>query len=128
MTDVETIHACRKYALGLLHTIDHYPYHNIHHTLAVYERVGYLCRVEGISEMVTTDLLIAALFHDVGFVSEYSENESIGAAMACEYLATLGYDPDRIADVERYIMATCPGMLTQDIGEEIMQDADLDNF
>ena len=128
MIDRQTIDACKDYALELIQTVNHYPYHNIAHTLEVFDRVGYLCGAEKISDMDTTDLLIAALFHDTGFTSQYASNEPIGASIACEYLAMTGYDPDRIETIEHYILATTIGAVPQNIGEGIIQDSDLDNL
>lgn len=125
----------RTHILGLLGQVDHYPYHNIDHTLGVYMRTLYLCICEWITEEDTQDLLLAALFHDTGFTQTYKNNEAIGALIAREWLLTRGWHPERINTVERLILATkFPEGEHQlfhapsDALEMIIQDADMDNL
>jgi len=42
MDEQKIINNVLRYILNLLEPINHYPYHNINHTLDVYTRVGYL--------------------------------------------------------------------------------------
>lgn len=128
MTDKEVLAKARTYALSLVDQVDHYPYHNVGHTLDVYARTAYLADMEGVSEEEKTDLLIAAVFHDVGFASAYPQNEVIGADIAENFLRNLGYPEERVVRVRRIILATV--IFTQPGGllEEIIQDADLDNL
>ena len=53
-----------RYVLDMLDEVNHYPYHNINHTLDVYSRCDYLADKEFIYLEDKTDLLLAALFHD----------------------------------------------------------------
>lgn len=46
MDDQKTINNVLRYILDLLEPINHYPYHNINHTLDVYARVGHLADKE----------------------------------------------------------------------------------
>ncbi|MDD5197918.1 MAG: HD domain-containing protein [Candidatus Gracilibacteria bacterium] len=128
MTEQKTINNTLRYILDLLDPINHYPYHNINHTLDVYARVGYLTDKEGIFGEDKTDLLLAALFHDAGFTVQYMNNETVGAQIARTYLERIGYKETRIQKIERLILATVLFSETHDILEEIIQDADLDNL
>jgi HD superfamily phosphodiesterase len=128
MGEQKIINNVLHYIIDILEPINHYPYHNINHTLDVYARVGYLADKEGISNKDRTDLLIAALFHDTGFTIQYTNNERIGVDIARKYLEEISYEESRIQKIERLILATILFSETHDILEEIIQDADLDNL
>lgn len=128
MDEQKIINSALRYVLDLLDPINHYPYHNINHTLDVYARVWYLCDKENIVGEDKTDLLLAALFHDTGFTRQYANNESISADIARCYLKNINFAPERIRKVERLIGATVLFSEAHDTPEGIMQDADLDNL
>ena len=75
MDEQKIINNVLRFVLDLLESVNHYPYHNINHTLDVYARVGYLTDKEGVHSEDRVDLLIAALFHDTGFTIQYKDNE-----------------------------------------------------
>ncbi|MDP2103634.1 MAG: HD domain-containing protein [Candidatus Gracilibacteria bacterium] len=128
MDEQKIINSALRYVLDLLDPINHYPYHNINHTLDVYTRVGYLCDKEGVRLEDKTDLLLAALFHDTGFTRRYTANEGIGAEIAKKYLENINYPVKRIQKIERLIVATVLFSEVHDLLEGIIQDADLDNL
>ncbi|NDK19387.1 HD domain-containing protein [Candidatus Gracilibacteria bacterium] len=128
MDEQKIINNVLRYILNLLEPINHYPYHNINHTLDVYTRVGYLTDKEGIHGEDKTDLLIAALFHDTGFTVQYTNNERIGMQIARKYLENIQYEESRIQKIERLIFATVLFSEAHDILEGIIQDSDLDNL
>lgn len=128
MGEQKIINSALRYVLDLLDPINHYPYHNINHTLDVYARVWYLSDKEGVSPEDKTDLLLAALFHDTGFTRQYADNEKIGAEIASRYLENINYPLVRIQKIERLIRATILFSEARDLLEGIMQDADLDNL
>jgi predicted metal-dependent HD superfamily phosphohydrolase len=128
MTDRELLAKARSHALGLLERVDHYPYHNVGHTLDVYARTAYLADCEGIGTEEKTDLLVAALFHDTGFTAAYPQNEPLGADLAEAFLRAEGISAERIVRVRRIILATIVFSTPGDLLEKIIQDADLDNL
>ncbi len=128
MTDQAILSRARLHALRLLDKVDHYPYHNVEHTLGVYSRSAYLADMEGITGEAKTDLLIAAIFHDTGFTSVYPKNETVGAKLAEDFLREQEFPEERIARVRRIILATIVFSTPSDILEQIIQDADLDNL
>ena len=104
-------------------------YHSIQHTsadvLPAVERLAVLAGVNG------DDLLLlrtAALYHDMGYIEKYANNEPIGVRMARETLPDFGYSPDQIATIEQMIMATQMPQAPQNFLEELMCDADLDSL
>jgi predicted metal-dependent HD superfamily phosphohydrolase len=127
-SEEQLIEEAMEHVQSMLKTVDHYPYHNSHHTLDVFRRVKYLCEQENIENDKKNDLLMAAIFHDTGFTQQYFKNEEIGVQIAHAYLAHIRWPKERIERVSRLIMATIPFSETTDILEEIIQDADLDNL
>ena len=128
MNEQKIINWALRHVLDLLEKVNHYPYHNINHTLDVYARVWYLCDKEYIYLEEKTDLLLAALFHDTGFVESYTENEVIWARIAREYLEKINFREDRIKSIENIILATIVFSVANNKSEEIIQDADFDNL
>lgn len=122
------INKALHFVIDLLDAINHYQYHNINHTLDVYTRVGYLCDKEYVNEEDKNDALMAALFHDTGFVEQYYKNEQIGVRIAREYLQKISWPENRIQKIEGLIMATVLFSEPKNKLEQIMQDADLDNL
>ncbi len=101
-------------------------YHNVKHTLLVLEATEEICRMENIGESDTLMLRTAALFHDIGFIRRYLDNEPIGAEMAAEILPDCGYNENQIAVIKRLILATAMPRNPKDHLEKIICDADMD--
>src|SRR3989338_7899779 len=82
-------------------------YHGIHHTrddvLPAAEKFGNLERVNGEDFLV---LKTAALYHDLGYVENYTKNEPIAVRIASETLPGFGYSKRQIYRVGEIIMAT----------------------
>lgn len=106
MNEQKIINNALRHVLDILEKVNHYPYHNINHTLDVYARCGYLCDKEFVHLEDKTDVLLSALFHDTGFISRYANNEPIGAEIARKYLRSIGWREDRVERVSGIIMAT----------------------
>jgi class 3 adenylate cyclase/predicted metal-dependent HD superfamily phosphohydrolase len=101
-------------------------YHTEKHALNIMNAVEFLGFGE---EIYNEDILLlktAALFHDVGFIEKYDNNEQIGARFAKELMPKYGFNEEQIEKVEKLILATRMGHEPQNILEEIMKDADLD--
>lgn len=128
MNEQKIINWALRHVLDLLERVNHYPYHNINHTLDVYSRVGYLCDKEYIYLEEKTDLLLAALFHDTGFTEVYFNNEIVGTKIAREYLEKIDFREDRIKNIENIILATIVFNKAENKPQKIIQDADFDNF
>ncbi|MEG2102976.1 MAG: HD domain-containing protein, partial [Flavobacterium sp.] len=52
-----------------------YSYHNFNHTLTVVTAVKELCKKEEVSDSDKEVLIIAAWFHDTGYVHGYDNHE-----------------------------------------------------
>jgi len=128
MNEQKIINEALKYVIDLLGKVNHYPYHNINHTLDVYSRVWHLSDKGFVYLEEKTDLLLAALFHDTWFVESYFQNEIIGAKIARKYLEGVGFREDRIKRIENMILATIVFSPAKNKLEKIIQDADFDNL
>ena len=71
-------------------------------------------------------LKTAALYHDAGFVHQYSNNEELGAALAQEVLPRFGYTQEQIEKIGRLIRATKVPQEPKTHLQQIICDADLD--
>lgn len=101
-------------------------YHDINHTKDVCAAVERIALMEGVLGDDIFLLKTAALYHDAGFIKQYSENEDVGARLAQEVLPEFGYTQKQIDVIGRLISVTkIPHQPTNHI-EEIMCDADLD--
>ncbi len=119
----------KNYVNILLSPLQHLYYHQYDHALDVMQRALELWKKEWLDDEKLEILALAALFHDTGFVIQYDKNEPIWAKIAKNYLRAMLYPEDKIATIERLILATDPEYTNpKDILEKIIKDADLDNL
>ncbi len=100
-------------------------YHNIRHTRNVVEAARLIagkCRVAG---RPLEELLVAAWFHDVGYLHRTHNHEDISKQYAREFLQSNGMDQEYIEQVEKCIEATRVPQDPQDQLSAILCDADL---
>lgn len=104
-------------------------YHDIYHTtrsvLPAAERLAKLC---GIGQGDLLLLKTAILYHDAGYIEQYSENEPIGAAIAAQHLPDFGYTDEQIEVIQGLILATRMPQSPSTLLEQIICDADLDSL
>ncbi|WP_166922100.1 Pycsar system effector family protein [Flavobacterium poyangense] len=101
-----------------------YSYHNINHTINVISAINKLCVKENVDEAEKELLLVAAWFHDTGYVNgpEKHENESVKIATA--FLKEKGQSDAFIAEVSKLILTTVKEYVPQTELEKIIKDAD----
>ncbi len=104
-------------------------YHSIYHTrddvLPAAER---LAAMTGINDEELLLLRTASLYHDIGFVEQYLQNEVIGVRIATETLPDFGFSPGQIQIIGDLIMATQLPQTPHNLLEELMCDADMDSL
>jgi uncharacterized membrane-anchored protein YitT (DUF2179 family) len=105
---------------------DYLLYHNLNHTLDVCQRAEQLALEEGISEEETRLLLVAAAYHDCGYLQQIEDHEEVSAAIAVEELPAFGYSTDEIAVISSLILATKLPQTAKNLLQQIICDADLD--
>ena len=101
-------------------------YHNLDHTLDVVEAAVRIGQAEGLSSSDIELLEVAAMFHDVGFVDSYENNEVLGAEYAERTLPDWGFSKEEIEKITSAIKATNLRIPPKDLFEMVLCDADLD--
>ena len=102
-------------------------YHGIAHTRAeVVPAVERLAGLEDIRGETLDLLLIAAWFHDIGYVEQATHHELIGARIALQTLPSFGFSEGEVEVVRWAILATALPQSPRNLLEEILADADLD--
>jgi HD superfamily phosphodiesterase len=100
-------------------------YHNFNHTLNVVNATDEIAVAEGVSESDREVLLLAAWFHDIGFIKGVKKHEEVGKKIARTYLTNIKYSEDKIVQVLACIDATkMPQKPINKLGG-ILCDADL---
>ncbi|WP_294820201.1 Pycsar system effector family protein [uncultured Flavobacterium sp.] len=104
-----------------------YIYHNFNHTLRVVNNAAVIAKEEGAEEDMEI-ILLAAWFHDVGYIDGPDNHEDCGAVAALAFLKENGYPDDRAIQVAALIKATQLGVEPQTLNEKIIKDADCSHF
>lgn len=100
-------------------------YHSARHTAYVMDRTEFLAKSEGLSETEERLALLAALFHDTGFLTGPENHEEKSCEIARKELAEHGLNREDIEEVCKGIMATkIPQQPVNAIGK-VLADADL---
>ena len=100
-------------------------YHNFKHTEEVVNAAFEIGNAEKISEQDLEILLLAAWFHDIGFVKGFENHEESSKKIVSKYLKEINYSEDLIAEICEVIDATkMPHTPTTLLGK-IICDADL---
>jgi predicted metal-dependent HD superfamily phosphohydrolase len=100
-------------------------YHNYKHTHQVVEAAYEIAKAEKIDDKAMELLLIAAWFHDLGFVNGPENHEDHSKVIAKEYLKNKGFSDKNIEKVCEIIEATRIPHNPKDKLGEIICDADL---
>lgn len=103
-------------------------YHGIHHTKDVLKAAERITKLEKVSGKKLLILKTAVLFHDIGFLKKYENNEPIGAKVAQKTLPRYNYSKKEIETISNMILATKIPQKPKTKYEKIICDADLDNF
>lgn len=102
-------------------------YHSLGHTrddvLPAAQRLAALAGITGEALLL---LETASLYHDLGFVVQREDHESISIAIAEAVLPGLGYTPGQLEVIRDLINATRLPQTPRSFLAEILTDADLD--
>ena len=101
-------------------------YHGIHHTMDVYEVSIKIAELEQISQEDKIIVNTAALYHDVGFIHRYENNEELAVEMVKEVLPKFGYNAKQIKFICDIILTTRIRARPITLLQQIMSDADYD--
>ncbi|MFV5685577.1 Pycsar system effector family protein [Flavobacterium sp. GB2R13] len=101
-----------------------YTYHNIHHTREMVAAVLKLADGMSVNPSDKEILLIAAWFHDVGYINGCTNHEDSSSAIATQFLKEKGKTEEYIAKIVSLIKATAKEYVPQTLLEKIIKDAD----
>jgi predicted metal-dependent HD superfamily phosphohydrolase len=101
-------------------------YHSYHHTVDMHDSAQRIAEFENIGDHEKEVVLIAALFHDAGFIIDQENHEIHSCTIAREMLPDFDYELNEIDQICDLIMATCMPVNPQNHLQEIICDADLD--
>lgn len=101
-------------------------YHGSHHTLDVLQSLDQICFYEKVNPEDFFILKTAVLFHDMGYIDQYENNETIGVEYAKKFLPEYGYSKTQIEKISQLILATKVPQKPKSKLEKIICDADLD--
>jgi uncharacterized protein len=104
----------------------HYHYHSYEHTQYVFKAAQEIIAHEKLSKYDTELILMAALFHDTGFIYGNNDHEENSCIIAANKLKEWDYDDADIRIIEGIIMATKIPQNPKTHLEEILADADLE--
>lgn len=103
----------------------HLSYHNSHHTHYVVEKTLFLAEQEQVSLYDRDLLVVAALYHDIGYFMGREEHESSSCKFVRRELPFKGYTELELQHICGMIMATRVPQDPQNLSEKIIADADL---
>jgi len=101
-------------------------YHSYHHTVDMHESAERIADYEKIDATERELLLVAALFHDAGFIIDQENHEQHSCKIAREMLPDFDYNLSEIDHICDLIMATCMPANPRNHLQKIICDADLD--
>ena len=101
-----------------------YSYHNFNHTLTVVNAVKELCKKEDVSGDDKEALLLAAWFHDTGYIEGYENHEKESIRIATAFLKEKSQSDELIAKVSNLILTTSKEYVPKTHVEKIIKDAD----
>lgn len=101
-------------------------YHSYDHTVDMHDSAERIADFEGLSTSDKELVLIAALFHDAGFIINADNHEQHSCSIAREVLPQFQYTLEELEVICQLIMATQMPVNPTNLLEKIICDADLD--
>ncbi len=126
----EIVQKAENYVTDLLtNTLNpDFLYHNLTHTQRVVKNTKVLANHYEIGDAGNENLELAAWFHDTGYTKGVPEHEKSSCTISEAFLKKHDFDGERIREISRLILATERYHNPQNLGEEIIRDADASHF
>ncbi len=106
-----------------------FVYHNFQHTCAVVATATELAEYYDVSAQDRLAIILAAWFHDTGYVGGWEKHEERSVQVALDWLVSQGVtDQELLNNVSGCIMATRMPQQPRNFLEEIVADADLSHL
>jgi hypothetical protein len=90
------------------------------------EAANRIARAENLPEEDSALVMVAAAYHDCGFIISYRDHEARSCDIAATELPGFGFSAESIAIVQRMIMCTRLPQRPTTLSESVLCDADLD--
>jgi predicted metal-dependent HD superfamily phosphohydrolase len=103
-------------------------YHNFDHTLEVVANVKEIAKAMELNHEKIEVIVIAAWFHDTGYLFNPVEHEERSITIATDFLRKEGYPEKKIKEIAGCIRATKVPQHPKNLIEQVMSDADLLNL
>lgn len=103
----------------------YHDYKHFHETVQACDEIAAWYELE--KEEVEL-LLVAAWFHDLGYINKYDNHEEYSVMLAENFLKLKGVSENKINRVKELILSTKIGHVPANLLEEILHDADLINI
>jgi predicted metal-dependent HD superfamily phosphohydrolase len=101
-----------------------YTYHNLSHTIAVVAAVNTLIDSENLNPADKEILLVAAWFHDTGYLYCSDNHEESSVVIVSDFLREKDKPADYIKNILGLIRSTTYGYVPETLLEKIIRDAD----
>ena len=105
-----------------------YIYHNFNHTLGVVSNTKLIIEAEVVTPDEAEILLLAAWFHDTGYIKGFENHENVSIEIARNFLEEQNYDSSKITAVSNLIKKTELNEKPETKLEKIIRDADWSHF
>jgi len=104
----------------------HHFFHNVDHTLDVANAVQRNCTLLNVDKRSSELAIIAAYFHDVGYINGAAYHEEVGVKIFKDYASENDFSSEEIDTIEKLILSTQMPQTPSNKLEKILCDADLD--
>jgi predicted metal-dependent HD superfamily phosphohydrolase len=105
-----------------------YFYHDCNHTLEVVAAVKELSKEEKLSPLESEIVLLAAWFHDIGYIYGCENHEDHSVDIVSDFLKEKDKSDEYIQNVSSVIKATVFDYVPQTLLEKVIKDADFFHF
>lgn len=103
----------------------YYKYHNYYHVQKVVEAAIQISDHENVSDEEKEIIILACLFHDIGYIDLCEGHEEVSCSYAKEFLTKENYPENKIQQISSCILATKIPQQPKNKLEMIVCDADL---
>ena len=100
-------------------------YHDFHHAKSVVEACRVIGAASNLGEEDLEVVILAAWFHDVGYVEGIDRHEERSVDMAIAFLQESGYPKEKIAQLAGCVLATQIPQKPKNLLEQVLCDADI---
>jgi predicted metal-dependent HD superfamily phosphohydrolase len=102
-----------------------WPFHNIHHVRLVARKCQELAHIYKLHQTQEDELIIAAWFHDIGYMFGSEAHESMSSTICQRFLRVYDWDPASAQKIGLLILATRYPSHPMTLQQQILCDADL---